>query len=83
MNAGYMTIHVYLHLSCFSKKPKGIEWKFYGQAIYWHLRENYNEDTFCVAAIYYIKWQPVPDWDGTRDEAILIIYGSFLAKLCM
>ena len=24
------------------------------------------------------KWQPVPDWDGTRDEAflILIIFGK-------
>ncbi len=35
---------------------------------------------FCVAAIYCIQWHPVPDWDGTRDEAIVIwvIFGIHL-----
>ena len=58
---------------------------------YRRLRENYHKDNFnndnlnvsVLLLIYFIQWQPVPDWDGTRDEAILIwiIFGIHLT--CM
>ena len=37
-----------------------------------HCKQICQFESFFVAAIYYIQWQLIPDWDGTRDEAILI-----------
>ena len=76
---------VNLHLLYFfPKSRKASRGSFMGT--YRRLRERANMKIICqfngvcVPAICYIQRQPVPDWDGTRDEAILvwIIFGKHL-----